>query len=443
MTTDQTAQFIKDKMNAGEFPAIYAVLSQEFQKQVPATDFEQFSGGLMQAMGKIQSIKPQKPNEYIVKGDKKTFKMHLYVDKGKIEGLQFLPYSEKLKEKSITSNPLQTDLDKQIDAFASPFMQQAATMGMSIGIIRDGKTYFYNYGETQKGNKTLPTQNTLFEIGSISKTFTGSLLALAVLEKKISLDDEINKYLPKDIPKMVFNGKPIRIKHLSNHTSGLPRMPEDFFQLKGFDEQNPYKNYTDKELFEYLKKLKLTREPEKQLEYSNLGVGLLGVILERVYKKSYEELIKEKIALPLEMKDTHLKTSENQFTRFAKGYNEANEINSNWDFQALAAAGAIRSTVSDMLLYTQAQISTNKQNLQNAFNLAQTTTYSAKEEIGLGWFKMKKDANTIFWHNGGTGGYRSFMAFDKNKKVGVVILTNASEGPDNVGIQMMEWLLKN
>ncbi|KOY88112.1 hypothetical protein AD998_07950 [bacterium 336/3] len=358
-------------------------------------------------------------------------------------GLQFKPHTEQTKEKAITSNPLQTNLDKQIDAFVSPFMQQTGTMGMSIGIIRDGKIYFYNYGETQKGNKTLPTENTIFEIGSISKTFTGSLLAMAVVEKKISLNDEINKYLPKDIPKLAFNGKPILIKHLANHTSGLPRMPEDFFQLAGFDEKNPYKNYTNKELFEYLKKLKLTREPEKQLEYSNLGVGLLGVILERVYKKSYEELIKEKIALPLEMKDTHLKTSENQFTRFAKGYNEATEENSNWDFQALAAAGAIRSTVSDMLLYTNAQINTyNKLLWSSAFNLAQTTTYSAKEEIGLGWFKMKKDVNTILWHNGGTGGYRSFMAFDKNKKVGIVILTNASEGPDSVGIQIIEWLLK-
>ena len=136
-----------------------------------------------------------------------------------------------------------------------------ATVGASIGILVNGKSYLYNYGETVKGNKQLPTNKSIYEIGSISKTFTASLLALAVLEGKVKLSDPVNKYLPKDIPPLQFNNKPITLQSLSNHTSGLPYMPTN---LNNTDSFNLFKDYDNKALFDLLKTFKLTREAGEQ-----------------------------------------------------------------------------------------------------------------------------------------------------------------------------------
>src|SRR5207244_1996226 len=126
-------------------------------------------------------------------------------------------------QKVKSDNRLLTALDKQVDSAVRPYINLAITTGVSIGILRNGKMYFYNYGETAKGNKKLPNQHTIYEIGSISKTFTATLLADAVSNGKISLGDPVSKYLPARIPALEFEGVPVTIKMLSNHSSGIPR----------------------------------------------------------------------------------------------------------------------------------------------------------------------------------------------------------------------------
>ncbi len=178
------------------------------------------------------------------------------------------------------------------------------------------------------------------------------MLAYFAQQEIVKLDDPVNKYLPDSIPELSYNGKKVTLASLSNHSSGLPRLPGNMFE--GADMMNPYKNYDEQKLFRFLKNFKLQREPGAQYDYSNLAVGLLGTILERVSGKSYEQLVKEIITEPLEMSNTRLTLTESGKQNFAQAYNRDRAVNS-WEFQALAAAGGIRSCVRDMLLYAKAQ----------------------------------------------------------------------------------------
>lgn len=168
-------------------------------------------------------------------------------------------YNLPLSGPILTSNPLKSKMDNKVDSMFMPFMKYPNAVGLSIGIIKDGKTYTYGYGTTQKEKGQTPDANTIFEVGSITKTFTSAILAYYVRKGKISLTDPITKYLPDSValnPEL----QKISIVNLSNHTSGLPRLPDNFFN-KSTDYLNPYKNYTRQLLFASLKTCKLTTVP--------------------------------------------------------------------------------------------------------------------------------------------------------------------------------------
>jgi CubicO group peptidase (beta-lactamase class C family) len=318
-------------------------------------------------------------------------------------------------------------------------MQAAA--GLSIGILKDGKTIFYGYGETARGNKQIPDQHTIFEIGSISKTFTAILLADAVNSGNVKLDDPVNKYLPDSIPQLQFEGIPITLKTLSNHSSGLPRIPSNFHSS---DNANPYKDYDHSDLYSFYKNFKPTRKPCEKYEYSNLAAGTLGVILERVYHENYETLLIEKICKPLGMNDTREFLRKDDSARFAKGYNEDGVYNSQWDFRALGAAGAIRSTVADLLKYAKANLGDAPPKLNKAIQLTHVVTFTDGEaKVGLAWHYIKPGIDEVIFQNGGTGGYHSYLAINTKKKFLVVILSNCTRGTEEVGDAIMKWMEKN
>src|SRR6185312_10558005 len=198
----------------------------------------------------------------------------------KLEAFAFQPYEDESAGKTgpvASNNPLVTAQDRIVDSVALGYMRRLAPVGLSIGILRNGKTSFYGYGEATKGEGNVPGARTLFEIGSITKTFTATMLGLAVGEGKMSLDDPVNKYLPDSIPPLEFHGRIVTIRDLSNHTGGIPRMPDNF-QSKVSNGNDPYADYTVNDLYGWLRTLRLTREPGSRFEYSNAGVGLLGTI---------------------------------------------------------------------------------------------------------------------------------------------------------------------
>ena len=329
-------------------------------------------------------------------------------------------------------------MDKQVDEIARPYIQKTNTVGLSIGIIKNGQMSVYNYGETARGNNQLPTANTIFEIGSITKTFTATLLSFYANEGKVKLTDLITKYLPDSVKaNPALNG--ITLLQLSNHTSGLARIPENL-QFDSAGAANPYKSYSKRLLYSYLKKCKLNSNPGERYAYSNLGFGLLGTILSQVSGKTFDQMVQEVICNPLGMKNTAQHLSSIQQPRLAKVYSQYGEATVPWDFDALAALGALRSTLNDMLIYAKVNMNDGADRLAKAFGQTHEVTYSKDTKIALGWHIITVDGVEYIFHNGSTYGSSSFLAFNADNKLAVVVLSNSAESTDAIGTGLIKKL---
>lgn len=308
---------------------------------------------------------------------------------------------------------------------------------IALAYIADGKVTFYNYGKTTLPNGKSVDENSVYEIGSISKVFTCILLADEVLKGNMALDDSASKYLPKTVKMPSKDGKEITLKDLATHTAGLPRMPDDFSPA---DYSNPYADYTIAQLYSFLSSYELPRAIGSQYEYSNIGMGLLGHILELHTGKSYEQLVIERIAKPLGMTSTAIILTDDMKARLAKGHNEQLEEVSNWDIISIAGAGGIRSTTKDMVKFVMANMSNEDSALHRAMRLSHKIAYAIGDErnfqLGLGWHYALD--NTVVWHNGGTGGYKAFAGFLKDGSKGVVVLTNTASSLDALGLKVLD-----
>lgn len=361
--------------------------------------------------------------------------------KNKIETIMFQPYKEPRSakhQKPQTSNKLITGIDKAVDSAATPYMMMAPTTGLSLAVIMPGNVYYYSYGETAKGDNILPDEHTIFEIGSITKTFTATMLAEASLTGKVRLDDPINKYLPDSIPKLSYDGVPVTLKSMSNHSSGLPALPTNF---KPANLNNPYSDYTKQDLMRYFTHIKLTRKPGEKYEYSNLAVGTLGMILADLYHMDYQSLVRREICDPLKMNETRVSIKKADSTRLARGYDEYGAEVPGWDFQVLAGAGSLHSTVFDLVKYVKANMGAAYGLLNRSMQLAHKQTFKdGQSTVAMAWHYIRPGRDSLIFHNGGTGGYRSYLAFDDQKKFAVVVLSNTAIGTEDIGNQIMSWL---
>ncbi len=446
---DSICLLVKKYFNEKKVDKLYALTGEAFKNELSSDAFKTVCNNNLFPLGEMKETLFEKYDNGISRYKAVFASMNLTfllgLDKdNKIQAFLFKPYTDdnaKKNYKVASTNKLSSALDKEIDSAVQSYITMQATAGLSIGIVRDGKTIFYGYGETARGNKQIPDEHTLSEIGSLSKTFTAILLADAVNSGKVKLDDPINKYLPDSIPKLTFEGVPITLKTLSNHSSGLPRMPSNFHSS---DNADPYKDYGNDDLFSFLKNFKPIRKPGEKYEYSNLAVGTLGVILERVYHKNYESLFIEKICKPLVMNDTKEFLRKNDSTRFAKGYNADGQYNSQWDFEALSAAGSIRSDVTDLLKYAKANLGEAPPILNKAIQLTHTVTFTeGTTKVGLGWHFIKPGTDEVIFHNGETGGYHSYLAINTKKNFALVILSNCAKGTEGIGSAIMKWMETN
>jgi CubicO group peptidase (beta-lactamase class C family) len=280
--------------------------------------------------------------------------------------------------------------------------------------------------------------DTLFEIGSMSKVFTSLLLTDAVQRGEVALTDPIAKYLPSNV-KVPERGRAITLQDLSNHTSGLPRLPGNFNPKDG---ENPYADYSVEQLYQFLSTYGLTRDVGASYEYSNLGAGLLGHLLARRAGTDYESLVKARITGPLGMRSTTVTLTPPMVARLAPGYDRLLQPAKNWDLPTLAGAGALRSSANDILTFLAAANGYGQSALTPAFNamLQARRPAGGNMEIALGWHVASSNGKSIVWHNGGTGGYRTFMGFDPDARTGVVVLTNAASpaGPDDIGRHLLD-----
>lgn len=305
-------------------------------------------------------------------------------------------------------------------------------------VIDEKGLRFFSVGKvSQKADAENSDENTVFEIGSVTKVFTGTLLAEAVRRGEVRLADPISKYLPKTVVTPTRAGKEITLLDLATHTSGLPSLPANFAPQ---DAQNPYADYTVGQMYDFLSKYTLARDIGAKYEYSNIGMGLLGHILSLRAGMSYEELVKTRILNSLEMRETTITFSPDLKSRAAQGFDENGEATSWWDLPTLAGAGALRSTARDLAKFVAANLGLEKSNLADSFSMAQAPVRVAgpQMKIGLAWHVLQKPDAEIVWHNGGTGGFRSFVGFACAQKRGIILLTNTAQSIDDIGFHFLD-----
>lgn len=338
-----------------------------------------------------------------------------------------------------TAPPAPSIPDTEIKTVLSDRIDNAKkSVGMVVGTIGPTGTRIVGYGKLSASDPRTPDGDTVYEIGSVTKVFTSLLLADMVNKGEVKLDDPVAKYLPATVKVPERNGKKITLLDLATQSSGLPRMPTNFHPK---DPQNPYADYTPQQMYEFLSGYELTRDPGSQYEYSNLGVGLLGHALSLRAGKDYETLVRERILKPLKMDNTAITFTPFMKAHLAAGHDPTLKPAANWDIATLSGAGAIRSTANDMLKFLSAWLGYTQSPLSSAMKTQLATrrpTTIPDVDIALAWHIFKKFDREIFWHNGGTGGYHSFVAFDPKSRTGAVVLSNSANDIDDIGKHFMD-----
>jgi D-alanyl-D-alanine-carboxypeptidase/D-alanyl-D-alanine-endopeptidase len=338
----------------------------------------------------------------------------------------------------------------RINGVVQPLVDFEERVGVVVGVVNRRGTHTFSYGETVLGNGNGPDGDTLFEIGSVTKTFTALLLADMVEKGILNLEDPIEDFLPDSVKVPSFGGRKITLLDLATHTSGLPRLPSNMHVFQEPDDPNPYANYTVDMLYEFLSNYSLRREPGTEFEYSNLGVGLLGHILELVTGTDYETLVLERICKPLGMDSTRITLTSEESQRVAQGYDTYGNPTCNWDFDVLAPCGALRSTVNDLNKYVSANLGLLETNLSAAIALThaafrENNTLNPEWAIGLTWYKFETDWDfpdteemDVIYHGGDTYGYSCYVGFIEEEKIGVIVLSNTQAYTRLPGLEILK-----
>lgn len=320
-------------------------------------------------------------------------------------------------------------LPARIARVAQQYTEDGVYPAMVLAMVDDGHVQVAGFGKLANGQ--VPDGNTVFEIGSVTKTLTALLLAQGVLARRWTLDTPVATLLPDyKIPSR--DGKSITLGLLAEQFSGLPRLPGN---LQPADLGNPYARYGSDQLNAFLASYTLPRDPGAAYEYSNLGFGLLGEALAQRSQRSYGTLVQRAVLTPLGMHSTGVELTASMRKHLAVGHDEEGKPAPHWQFGVLAGAGALLSTGNDMLRYLQANMGLLKTPLAAAMRLAHEPRrdIGGGDRIGLAWMTHHTPHGDVVWHNGETGGYSSFVGFTRDGRRGVVILTNATGAPQELG----------
>lgn len=322
-------------------------------------------------------------------------------------------------------------------------------VGMVVGLVDEHGQRVFGAGSLDNGTGQPVDGNTVFEIGSITKTFTALLLEDCVARGEMDLDDPVSKYLPEAVKMPSRGGKEITPLELATHTSGLPR---DVRNVVSGNRSNPF-DYTPEQLYAFLSGYELTRDPGTKFEYSNLGMGLLGLAIARKSGKDFESLVVERICSPLGMNDTRATLTPELKTRLAIGHAESGNRAANYDFRfgGMPGCGALRSTANDLLKYVSAQAGLTQSSLtplmEKTHVIRWTNAPGEGDKLGnvaMPWLDSQQCEQTgmdLLGHAGGTAGYSAFIGFDQQRHRGVVVLFNEQDGGGGVHSYSLGWLL--
>jgi CubicO group peptidase (beta-lactamase class C family) len=280
---------------------------------------------------------------------------------------------------------------------------------------------------------------TVFEIGSITKVFTAAVLQDMVLKGQVGWNDPVGDFLPGHVSVPGEPHRDVTLLDLATHRSGLPRMPVNFTPA---DVRNPYADYTVEQLYEFLSGASLVYPIGSDWEYSNLGMGLLGHVLSLRAGTTYERVVRERILDPLGMHDTGIDLAPPVAAPHAQGHGVKGEPVPGWDIPTLAGAGALRSTGLDMILFAAANLVKEEGDVFEALHgthRVRTPEVAQGLSMALGWLvNHRLPDRPILWHNGGTGGFHSFLGLDKEGHRAVVVLTNGTASIDDIGFHLLD-----
>jgi D-alanyl-D-alanine-carboxypeptidase/D-alanyl-D-alanine-endopeptidase len=331
-------------------------------------------------------------------------------------------------------------------------------VGLAAVIVNGDQVRIVTHG-FQGLDKTVPiTADTLFEVGSITKTFTALLLADMVIKGELQLDDPVEKWLPQGLSVGLnglklrdYTGAPIRLIDLATHRSGLPRIPDN---MPAASRADPYVDYREQQLLMYLKDRealvetdagKTTKKRDEAFAYSNLGFGLLGYVLARAANMPYDELLQKRVLTPLGLTSTFLDIPRDERSRFSDGHyleqGTTLKPTKHWRFDVIAPAGALIMSARDMGRYAQAASGALETPLKAAFTFAQKRYgdgMNAKNPQGLAWILATINERAVVTHDGMTGGFVATLWVDPTRKSAVAVLSNTARPVTDVGLHLLE-----
>lgn len=329
--------------------------------------------------------------------------------------------------------------DEAVREFIRPYIDKRQAKGIVVGLLEpDGSRRVLTIGDAGEGARPLAA-GSVFELGSITKTFTGAVLADMVRRGSVKLDDPVGKYMPTGVRVPSLNGREITLLDLATHTSGLPRLPTGYVSP---DPSNPWGHYAAEDLYAFLNSHELASEPGAKFEYSNLGMGLLSHALARAARAdSFQTLVADRVLRPLGMSTTVYGRPAAIAPWMTKGHNQQGAVAPYFDVAVLAGGGGLNSNVTDLMTYLDANIGEPTSPLEHALRNAHRGHHLPRPgvEVGLGWMTMTRGSFTLVGHNGGTAGYSTYLAFNPKTRAGVVVLANSGgfEYADKIGRELL------
>ena len=324
-------------------------------------------------------------------------------------------------------------LDAAVRQRAEELTQNGMHASIVIAVIDGKDSAVYGFGRAQAGKNAKPGADTVYQIGSVTKTMTALLLADAVVEGKVTLDEPVAAVLPGyTVP--AFDGKTISLLDLATHYSSLPRLPDNFAPK---DAANPYADYTEAKQRQFLAAYHLPHAPGTKFDYSNIGYAVLGTALAAQAGTSYEALLQKRIAVPLGMRSTSNQPTHGMLARLAPGHLLSGEPTPAWDLNVVAPAGGVYSSARDMVAYLQAYMFKPLRPYALAIQPRRPVAPDSDTNIGLAWLLEQRQGRSYAWHSGQTGGYTSYAAFTTDGKRGVVVLTNTARDIDALGLSAL------
>ena len=323
---------------------------------------------------------------------------------------------------------LQASIDQRID--------RELNQAIIIGVLNASGEIYISSGSFTEGDERSVDEYTIFEIGGISKLFTATATSDLVIKRKLLWKTPIKALLPILSHGEGWSEAGINIHQLATHSSGLPAQPVN---LTSPNPQDPYLNYNEEQLYQGLSQTAITFKPGNFYRHSDLGYALLGQILVRREGKDYETIISERVTAPLGMVNTSINLNPQQQLRLAPGHQGLSEVPST-NYNALEAAGGLRSTAYDLMRFLKAQMGILRTSKSRAISVTQAQlmpTGAEQTMVGYGWQISQVDGETLYWHNGNTRGYSAFIGFNHSDHTAVVVLTNTNQNLDNIGFHVL------